>query len=196
MDKPAIEVGGHSLLSRAVAAVADADEIVVVGPQRPLDREVRWTREDPPGTGPLAALAAGLAALGPAEEVAVLAADLPGITHDTVHRLRAALAGQPAKRQAAGQPPPGGGVPGEAAAAAREVGGGRVAGAILVDSGGHRQWLLGVWRRDALQAVLPADPANQPLGRTLGTLPLAEVPAEHGEADDVDTQADLDALDN
>jgi molybdopterin-guanine dinucleotide biosynthesis protein A len=91
MDKPAIEVGGRSLLSRAVAAVADAVDVVVVGPQRPLDRQVTWTREDPPGTGPLAALAAGLAALGPADEVAVLAADLPNVTPTTVRRLRAAL---------------------------------------------------------------------------------------------------------
>jgi molybdopterin-guanine dinucleotide biosynthesis protein A len=163
MDKPAIEVGGRSLLARAVAAVADAEQVVVVGPERPLDREVTWTREDPPGTGPLAALAAGLAALGPADEVAVLAADLPGVTEHTVRRLRAAL--------------------------------GDRAGAVLTDADGHRQWLLGVWRRDALQAVLPENPANQSLRRTLGTLPIVEVPAEPGEAADVDTPDDLAAFD-
>jgi molybdopterin-guanine dinucleotide biosynthesis protein A len=164
MDKPAIEVGGRSLLARAVAAVADAESIVVVGPERPLDRTVTWTREDPPGTGPLAALAAGLAALGPADEVAVLAADLPNVTPDTVRRLRAAR--------------------------------GDDAGAILIDAEGHRQWLLGVWHRDTLHKAIPKDPAGKSLGRTLGTLPLVEVPAEQGESDDVDTPADLAGLDN
>jgi molybdenum cofactor guanylyltransferase len=165
VDKPAIEVGGRSLLSRAVAAVADADTVVVVGPQRPLATPVTWVREDPPGTGPVAALAAGLAATGPADEVAVLAADLPRVSAHTVARLRAALAADPA-----------------------------AAGALLVDADGRHQWLLGVWRHDRLAAAMPADPANQALGRTLRTLPVVVVPAHGSEADDVDTPADLAAV--
>jgi len=35
-DKPALEVGGTTLLERVLAAVADAGRIVVVGPARPL----------------------------------------------------------------------------------------------------------------------------------------------------------------
>jgi molybdopterin-guanine dinucleotide biosynthesis protein A len=167
VDKPAIEVGGRSLLARAVDAVAAAETVVVVGPQRPLATQVTWTREDPPGTGPVAALVAGLAATGPADEVAVLAADLPRVSARTVDRLRAALAGDPA-----------------------------AAGALLVDEGGRHQWLLGVWRYDRLAAALPADPANQALGRTLRALPVVTVPAEGREADDVDTPADLSALEN
>jgi molybdopterin-guanine dinucleotide biosynthesis protein A len=185
MDKPAIEVGGRSLLARAVAAVADADPVVVVGPERPLDRPVTWAREDPPGTGPLAALAAGLAALGPTDEVAVLAADLPNVTPATIRRLRSALTGSCPEGALRDVQRPEGHLQDTR----------RPAGAILTDADGHRQWLLGVWRHDALQAAMPADPAGKSLGRTLGTLPLVEVAAEPGESDDVDTPADLAGLD-
>ena len=92
VDKPGLVVGGRTLLSRALDAVTDADPVVIVGPRRPLSRPVRWTREDPPGSGPLAALAAGIAALPTdCELAAVLAADLVGVRHTTVERLCAAL---------------------------------------------------------------------------------------------------------
>jgi len=88
--KPAIAVAGRTLLDRALAAVAGADRVVVVGPVEPTERPVRWTREEPPGGGPVAALAAGLVEID-AAEVAVLATDLAGITVATIDRLRAAL---------------------------------------------------------------------------------------------------------
>ncbi|WP_205669086.1 molybdenum cofactor guanylyltransferase [Amycolatopsis suaedae] len=91
-DKPLLEVGGSSLLARAVAALAGADPVVVVGPPRPGVTGVRWAREDPPGGGPVAALAAGLAAVPGDGELAVLAGDLAGVTASTVDRLRAAAA--------------------------------------------------------------------------------------------------------
>jgi molybdopterin-guanine dinucleotide biosynthesis protein A len=87
--KPAIAVAGRTLLDRALAAVAGADRVVVVGPGEPTERPVRWTREEPPGGGPVAALAAGLAEID-AAEVAVLATDLAGVTTDTIDRLRVA----------------------------------------------------------------------------------------------------------
>ena len=78
-DKPAQLVGTATLLSRVLAAVADACTIVVVGPPRAdLPVGVLSCVEDPPGGGPVAAIAAGLA-LVDAETVAVLAADLPDI---------------------------------------------------------------------------------------------------------------------
>jgi molybdopterin-guanine dinucleotide biosynthesis protein A len=90
--KPGITVGGTTLLDRAVGAVDGAAETIVVGPPEPTARPVRWTVETPRGGGPVAALAAGLAAISrPADEVVVLAADLVGVTQDTVRRLRAAL---------------------------------------------------------------------------------------------------------
>jgi molybdopterin-guanine dinucleotide biosynthesis protein A len=90
-DKPALEVGGTTLLERVLAAVADAGRIVVVGPARPLSPPVIWCREDPPGGGPVAALAAGLAHVE-ADVVLTLAADLPWIA-PAVPALLAALAG-------------------------------------------------------------------------------------------------------
>ncbi|SFB57872.1 Molybdopterin-guanine dinucleotide biosynthesis protein A [Amycolatopsis marina] len=92
LDKPMIEVGGRTLLHGVLAAVGPADPVIVVGPERAGFPGVRWTREDPPGGGPVAALATGLECVPPgATEVAVLAGDLLGVTASTVRRLRAAL---------------------------------------------------------------------------------------------------------
>ncbi|NKQ52592.1 NTP transferase domain-containing protein [Amycolatopsis sp. K13G38] len=92
VDKPMLEVGGKPLLRTAIDALAAADPVIVVGPRRPGLPRVVWTREDPPGGGPVAALAAGLA-LADAPEVAVLAGDLVRVSPSTVDKLRAALGG-------------------------------------------------------------------------------------------------------
>lgn len=89
-----LEVGGIPLLHKAIDALADAADVVVVGPQREGVDGVRWTREEPAGGGPVAALAAGLAVLPTGDvDVAVLAADLPGVQTSTCARLRAAIGG-------------------------------------------------------------------------------------------------------
>jgi molybdopterin-guanine dinucleotide biosynthesis protein A len=155
VHKPALVVAGSTLLDRALTAVADASEVVVVGPESATARPVVWTREQPPGGGPVAALAAGLD-LVTAPVTAVLAADLVGVTADTVARLRAAV---------------------------------RADGAVLDD--GRPQWLIGVWRTDALRRVLPEDPAGASLRSVLGALDYAPVAAAPGETADVDTPADL-----
>src|SRR5689334_12070480 len=96
VDKPEQLVGGRRLLDIALAAVADADAVVVVGPPREVPTGVTVVREDPPQRGPAAALAAGFAALpdGPAD-IAVLAADLPRITAEAVKALAAARSDAP-----------------------------------------------------------------------------------------------------
>ena len=70
---------GRGLLELTVEGVAEiADPVIVVGPERDVGHEVIWTREDPPGTGPCAALIAGVACLpGDVTHVAVLAGDAP-----------------------------------------------------------------------------------------------------------------------
>lgn len=97
-DKPALSVHGRTLLRIALDAVGGCP-VVVVGPPRDLPAGVRSVLEDPPGGGPAAAVAAGLAAIPETEAdalVAVLAADLPGITSATIGRLCAAAAAEPA----------------------------------------------------------------------------------------------------
>jgi molybdopterin-guanine dinucleotide biosynthesis protein A len=87
-DKPEQRIGGRRLLDIALAAVAGADAVVVVGPPRDVPTGVTVARENPPGTGPVAALAAGLAALpGDRADVVVLPADLPDITAHAVAAL-------------------------------------------------------------------------------------------------------------
>lgn len=76
--KPQLLVAGRRLLDRVLDAVPDAVRIVVVGPEQAAARPVLWCREEPPGGGPVAALAAGLP-LTSAPTVVLLAADLPWI---------------------------------------------------------------------------------------------------------------------
>lgn len=85
-DKPALHVGGRALIDRVLDACTDAATTVVVGGRRPTSRPVRWTREDPPGAGPVAALDAGLRQTT-AELVLVLSADLPFLDRATVRAL-------------------------------------------------------------------------------------------------------------
>jgi molybdopterin-guanine dinucleotide biosynthesis protein A len=123
--KPGLLVGGRSMLSRVVDAVADAVPIVVVGPRvDDVAEGTRWIAEDPPGAGPARALDAGLAALSSTvETVAVLAADLPFLDSRVISGLRGAIAD-----------------------------GGDVA--VMVDDTGRDQFLLAVWRTTALKTQL------------------------------------------
>ncbi|GGR74225.1 molybdenum cofactor guanylyltransferase [Streptomyces humidus] len=89
-DKPGVRVGGRALLDRVLGACADARATVVVAAPRPTPRPVLWTREEPPGAGPVAALDAGLRRVTQ-DDVLVLSADLPFLAPDTVRRLLTAL---------------------------------------------------------------------------------------------------------
>ncbi len=90
-DKAGLDVGGVTLLDRVLAAVADAQHCVVVGPRRPTARAVTFTLEEPAGSGPAAAIVHGLSLVA-SPIVVVLAADLP-FAATAVPKLIAALAG-------------------------------------------------------------------------------------------------------
>lgn len=124
VDKPAQRVGGRALLERVLDAVAEAEQRVVVGPVRTTGRAVSWTREEPAGAGPVAALAAGLAAVQ-APVVIVLAADLPFLSTAAVGQLL-----HPVR------------LPGTAP------------GTVLLDDSGAPQWLVSCWRADLLRSAV------------------------------------------
>jgi molybdopterin-guanine dinucleotide biosynthesis protein A len=90
--KPQLEVGGRTMLSIVLTAVAGAEIRVVVGPPQPVPGGVVHVREQPPGGGPVPALRAGLAAVTQ-DVVALLAADLPFLTAELVDGLRERLTG-------------------------------------------------------------------------------------------------------
>ncbi|WP_328673798.1 molybdenum cofactor guanylyltransferase [Streptomyces sp. NBC_00322] len=85
-DKPAVRVGGRALLDRVLGVCRDAGRTVVVGGRRATARPVVWAREEPPGSGPLAALDAGVRQVE-AGAVLVLSADLPFLGERTVRQL-------------------------------------------------------------------------------------------------------------
>ncbi|GAA4911382.1 NTP transferase domain-containing protein [Streptomyces coeruleoprunus] len=90
-DKPGLSVGGRALLDRVLAACRDAGRVVVVGGRRPTATPVVWTREEPPGGGPLVALAAGVRHVE-ADTLVVLGGDLPFLDGGTLRELVDALA--------------------------------------------------------------------------------------------------------
>jgi molybdopterin-guanine dinucleotide biosynthesis protein A len=156
-------IGGRTLLDTAIEACGPGAEIVVVGPRRPTLRQVHWTLEEPPGGGPLAALAAGVAALpGEIATVTVLAADLPSVTPDVVARLNAALLA------------------------------GDNDAVLLSDAQGNRQPLLAAYRAPALHRALTAvgEHHGRPMKALLAQLRLSTI-SDPDAAEDIDTITDL-----
>jgi molybdopterin-guanine dinucleotide biosynthesis protein A len=186
VDKPMLDIAGTSLLDRVLEACSGAAATVVVGPRRRVGRAVLWTAEEPPGGGPVAALAAGLAALDEASQgslsaaepaprrvpepwVGVFAADLPFLAHSSVHRLWKTSV------ESAGSD-----------------------GAVPVDETGHEQWLAAVYRRASLDQALDALGRDRLAGASLRALlrglRLERVPAgPAAESMDCDTWDDVAA---
>jgi molybdenum cofactor guanylyltransferase len=78
-DKLAAVLGHQTVLDHALAALPEAFTLIVVGPERPTARPVTFTREQPPGGGPAAALVAGvrLALTSQPDAIVVLPSDAP-----------------------------------------------------------------------------------------------------------------------
>lgn len=174
VEKAEVVVGGRTLLDRALTATAEADVVVVVGPRAQTERRVQFVREDPPRSGPAAGLLAGLDALERwSAEQAGTGPDRPVL----LLAVDMPLVSPATVRRLL------------AAAAERE-------GAVLVDADGRRQLCLTL-SPERLPDLRRSDGAvGLGLFRLLGPLDLVEVQAVGNEAYDVDTPADLQALDS
>ena len=189
-SKPDVLVAGRRLLSHVLGAVQGPEvrRVVVVGPDTlEVPPGISHTLEEPPDGGPVAGIAAGLAALRDGAEAAwviVLACDLPRVAGAVPRLVRAVAALGP------------------------DTGGQNGAdGVLLVDDDGWDQPLVGLYRRAALESALArlAGPgpmrSSGPLAlrgmsvrELVGSLTLARLadPERHGL--DVDTWSDLEAL--
>ncbi|RRD30403.1 molybdopterin-guanine dinucleotide biosynthesis protein MobA [Actinomyces bowdenii] len=181
-SKAEVVARGARLLDHILAGLArlagqglPVGRVCVVAPARvALPDGVLRALEDPPLGGPVAGIAAGLARLarqGPAGLTAVLTCDAP-----ESWRALPVLAGCLAP------------------AGARAVG---PAGAVVQD-GGHRQYLLGLYRTRALgDAVAPGGVALRDVAvrRALGALDVVAIPLEGPAARDLDTWEEIRAWD-
>lgn len=162
--KADLRVRGRRLLDLVLDATGGARQVVVVGQVRVPDGVLR-TMEDPPGQGPAAGLAAGLAALrAPAPWVLVLACDLPGAQSATAPLVAAAGATGP-----------------------------QVDGVCLRDDTGKDQWLLALYRAAALREALAGrDLSGASMRSVAAALRLRPVASpDPWAAADVDTWEDL-----
>ncbi|WP_346960611.1 NTP transferase domain-containing protein [uncultured Arthrobacter sp.] len=206
VPKAGLMVDGATLLAWALRAAGDARRIVIVGPASgDLPPGVLGCREDPPFSGPAAAIAAGLSALAaqgsgtqgsgtqgsgmqgpnglpggtvadaPAPLTLVLACDMP--------RVAGAVA---ALLDAAAEDPDG------------DPAGAR-SGLVAVSADGRTQPLVGLYDTAALQqAVADAARRNTLEGGSvfalLASLELRTIPVPPGSTDDVDTWDDASVL--
>ena len=178
-DKAAVLVAGRTLLDRVLEAQQFLGGDAVVVGDTSVPEGVRRTLEDPPDGGPVAGIAAGLTALAhtggrerPAAWVAVVAVDQPAAA-PALAALRLVLDG----------------LRGEARAEAL----GEVDALSHVDATGHRQWLLAIYRRRALEAAVAAlpDPRHTSVRRLVERLRWLEVVRGAQHVGDVDTPEDL-----
>lgn len=179
--KPGVVVAGRRLLDHALAATAGARATVVVGPPELADpARYALTREDPPFGGPVAGIAAGLDLLGRTAGDGAAPGDTeaaPWVLVLACDVPRAAEAVPLLLAAATGQ-----------------------ADAVRAVRGGRDQWLVGLYRRAALDAAVARLRAGDgvegaPVHRLLSDLPARLVDDTEGLTHDVDTWEDADDQD-
>jgi molybdopterin-guanine dinucleotide biosynthesis protein A len=179
-DKPGLQVGGRTLVASVVAAAVTggAARVIVAGPDRPglaasaPAGALVFVREDPPGSGPVAALRVAMARAR-APVVALLAGDLPFLTSRQLTPLLAGLASDGSDESAKDG----------------------AAGVVLLDGTGRPQWLASCWRTAVLAGALSGYQGYSLRGLLDPLRPvLLPCPREPGEPPpwlDCDTPAEL-----
>jgi molybdopterin-guanine dinucleotide biosynthesis protein A len=104
-DKTQALIDGVPVLDHVVGQLPPSWPVVCVGPARPTVAPVTWVREEPPGGGPVAALAAGLAEVS-SPVVVVLGGDMP-YAAPAATAVVAALLADPAVDAVVGRDPQG-----------------------------------------------------------------------------------------
>ncbi|MBB5830569.1 nitrilase-related carbon-nitrogen hydrolase [Brachybacterium aquaticum] len=179
-DKTRLPIAGATVLERVLRA-APVGRRIVVGPTGEDGADLaarhgaRFVLEDPPRSGPLAALARGVAEISEAADeatVLVLGGDMPMLRPETLHAL-----------------------------AARSAETGRVVALEAVD--GHLQFLGAAWPLGRLRTALAAveredggwaDLSLRRLYAELGEEELTALPTTGAEGADVDTPDALDQV--
>ncbi|WP_243074077.1 molybdenum cofactor guanylyltransferase [Microbacterium sp. SS28] len=169
--KPLFDVGGRTLLARAVAAARDAgaQPIIVAAPQLDPALEVEWVLEDPPFGGPVAGIVAALSRsegwVPEPDWTFVLACDLPRIDA-AVARLRSDILLLPSDTD----------------------------GVCLADASSRPQWLTAAYRTPVLRRAasgLPDAGRNASVRDLVHDLAVAALAAPDDLTADVDTWEDL-----
>ena len=196
VPKASLSDGTSTLLDCALEAVAAASPRVVVGPESlPLPPEVLRTREDPPFSGPAAAIHAGLECIAAACERSqtpvpnwclILGVDTPRIA-PAVQQLIAAA--QSAERAAGFSP-----ADSEATAGSESSEGSESSAGFWGVAEGIYQPLVGIYRFEAIRLVFSTGTTDASVRSFLRRLNPVAVQMSAANTADVDTWEQAQAL--
>lgn len=201
VPKASLSDGTSTLLDCALEAVAAASPRVVVGPESlPLSPEVLRTREDPPFSGPAAAIHAGLECIAAAcersqapmpEWCLILGVDTPRIA-PAVQQLIAAARGveQTCAERAADFSP----TDSEAPAGFEASEGSESSAGFWGVAEGIYQPLVGIYRFEAIRSVFSTGTTDASVRSFLRRLNPAAVQMSAADTADVDTWEQAQAL--